>query len=314
MLTGRSCAKLFQSTEEINNFTSIAENTNSVISIPKKNVNTTYSNAALKYLEDNQLDPLRFSNMGLVTVEKIKEKLNNDNKQNVIINNTYFSRAKVEALSFAKLAEISNLVKNKEDSVISSLSVQFNSDKIREKLLTVDWLNRRTLPYVLYVFSRLLAEYPRFTSFYHDKKMYFYNRVNIGLAIDLGKGLKVITIEDPEMLSLFDLQMTIINCIDSYCNDKLNISALQNSTVTVTDLSHENILHFQPVLNANQAIVLGIGGDTEIPGSPMTFTMVFDHRLLSGQEVAAFLKEFKERVLTEYFLIDFDEVITEAHE
>lgn len=305
IMVGKCYANLFASVDDLQKYQSEQQNN---ISEARDNFTETspkFSNAALKYLEEHQLNPLDFTDLKLVTVEKIKEKLEKDNKLIFQLNNNDFPNKTVESLSFAKLSEINSLTKGR-DAVISSLTVQFNSEIIRKKFMSIPWLNRRILPYILYIFSRLLVEYPRFTSFYLNEKITLYNRVNLGIAIDLGKGLKVVVIKDANILSLFDLQMSIIDSIAAYHENSLDLATLQNSTVTVTDLSQDNILHFQPVLKSDQAIILGIGGDQDMPGSPMSLTIVFDHRVLSGQEVATFLKHFKERLLTEYVTMDLN--------
>lgn len=276
--------------------------------VDKANLLANFSNAALKYIEEHQLNPADFQDLGLVNVEKIKAKLESNEARRTAtcsrnpdnLNTKDFPNACTETVPFSKLSEIANLSKNKEGVIVSSLTVQLESQVIREHLSEVVWLNRRILPYILYVFSRLLTENPYFLSYYQDKQIVLYNKINLGLAIDLGKGLRVMVIEDPQTLSVFDIQMELVDRMASYHENSMNPSHLQASTVTVTDLSQDNILHFQPVLNANQSVILGIGGDQSLPGSPLTLTLAFDHRVLSGQTVALFLKQLKERLLSDY--------------
>lgn len=295
-------AFMFDSVEELDAFqpqtTSINED--------KRNLATNFSNAALNYIQEHRLNPEDFQDLGLVNVEKIKAKLQEN--QRIDLNKQHFPNARIETVSFSKLSEIAYLSKNREGGIISSLTVQLESQAIRDYLSEVVWLNRRILPYIVYVFSRMLSEEPYFLSYYQDQHIVLYNKINLGLAIDLGKGLKVMVIEEPETLTLFDLQMSIVDRITSYYENSIALSGLQASTITVTDLSQDNILHFQPVLNANQSVILGIGGDQALHNSPLTLTLVFDHRVLSGQDIASFLKKFKERLLTEYRLIDFNQV------
>lgn len=261
--------------------------------------NPTFSNAALKFINEHGINSADFSDLEFVTIEKIKEKLSENKKELAFVSKAHFPNASIETLPFCKLSEINNLKKNQDDVIASSLSVQFNSEVIRNKVSAIPWLNKRILPYILFVFSKQLSLNPRFTSFFVDEKICLYNCVNIGLAIDLGKGLKVVVINDVDKLNLFDLQMRIIDLISHYHEDTLTLPMLQNSTVTVTDLSQDNILTFQPVLHANQAIILGVGGDHNLLGAPITLTIVFDHRVLTGQEVARFLNEFKQKLFAE---------------
>lgn len=297
---------LFDSIEELEAFQPEKVDQVFVWPEPTDPLTSNFSNAALQYIKQHRLNPADFHDLGLVNVEKIKAKLKEKDNQLLGCDKKSFPNACIEEVPFSKLAEINTLSKNREGQITSSLTVQLESAAIRAHLAGVVWLNRRILPYILYVFSRLLSENPYFLSYYRDRCLVLYNKINLGLAVDLGKGLRVMIVEDPERLTLFDLQLSLVDSITNYYESAMS-PTLQVSTVTVTDLSQDNILHFQPVLNANQSVILGIGGDQTLPGSPLTLTLVFDHRVLSGQTVALFLKQFKEKLLTEYQCMDLNE-------
>lgn len=304
---GSCFASIFERVEDIEHYRHMQTEPISLkLSNEIENSLHNFSKAALKYIDEHNLDPSVFSDIELVTVEKIKARLREKSGASLPFNLQTFSEAKIEPLPFSKLSEINALSKGKDGALTSSLTVQLDTEEIRKYFSPVSWLNRSILPYILSIFSRLLAENPCFTSFYYDKQLYLYNKVNIGLAIDLGKGLKVVIMEDADKLSLFDTQMAIIDCIANYHEPELQASTIKYSTVTVTDLSQYNILHFQPLLNANQSVILGIGGDQSLPGSPLSLTIVFDHRVLSGQQIAIFLSQFKERMLTEFLSFTLD--------
>jgi 2-oxoglutarate dehydrogenase E2 component (dihydrolipoamide succinyltransferase) len=82
---------------------------------------------------------------------------------------------------------------------------------------------------------------------------------------------------------------------------KLSHEDLAEGTITATDLSSLNVLQHQPLLNRNQSVILGIGGDSSLPGRPLTLTMTYDHRVLTGREVAECLNRLKEGLLSSRF-------------
>jgi 2-methylisocitrate lyase-like PEP mutase family enzyme len=47
------------------------------------------------------------------------------------------------------------------------------------------------LPLILHETARLLRKYPIFNAFYDDGKVHYYDSVNIGIAMDAERGLKV---------------------------------------------------------------------------------------------------------------------------
>ncbi|MGF1539928.1 MAG: 2-oxo acid dehydrogenase subunit E2 [Pleurocapsa sp.] len=267
---------------------------------------TRFSPSAKEYLKQNDLDASQFEGMGLVSVEAIEQILGkksqpltptNGNHSTTVVTPTN-NNLRSSKVSKAKQIEISLLSAGQAGGINSSLTVQFNSEGIRHTLVETGSLNGQILPLILFEFSRLLEEYPVFNAYYEAGRIYYYDRIDIGLAMDLDKGLKVPIIRNANLLSPVAIREIVTNYATQYLDNRLDPADLMGGTVTVTDLSNEGILHFQPLLNQNQAIILGIGGDSSIDGYPITLTIVFDHRLSAGREVASFLNEFKKRLLS----------------
>jgi 2-oxoglutarate dehydrogenase E2 component (dihydrolipoamide succinyltransferase) len=264
--------------------------------------------------------------MGLVSVEVIEAKLgirkpsvvpanrstldssDYKNRQNALVTNPELRSEKV---SKSKKLEISLLTAGQSGGINSSLTVQFNSASIRQTLQELNSLNGQMLPLILFELARLLEEYPAFTGYYENEKIYYYDRIDLGLAIDLGKGLKVPVIRGANQLSPTELLEAITDFATRYLDNQLSVEDLTGGTITISDLSSENILHFQPLVNQNQSVILGIGGDSSIEGYPMTLTIVFDHRILAGREVALFLNALKSRLLS-YQLTNLPETESNA--
>ena len=272
---------------------------------------TRFSKAAQAYLSHNQLDPKRFEGMGLVSVEVIETTLGL--RQPVThhlpaqsqVQNGHKSAPpaaplglRSEKVGKSKQLEISLLTAGQSGGINSSLTVQFKSASIRQTLDEMGSLNGQMLPLILFELARLLEEHPTFTAYYEAGQIYYYDTINLGLAIDLGKGLKVPVIRGANQLSPAELLEAITNFATRYLDNKLTVDDLTGGTITISDLSTEKILHFQPLVNQNQAVILGIGGDSSIDGYPMTLTLVFDHRLLAGREVALFLNTLRDRLLS----------------
>jgi pyruvate/2-oxoglutarate dehydrogenase complex dihydrolipoamide acyltransferase (E2) component len=273
---------------------------------------TRFSKAAQESLERHQLDSKMFEGMGLVSVEVIETRLGirkpQSNSYPQAIPSEPSSGQKVESQSISnpglrsekvsksKQLEISLLSAGQAGGINSSLTVQFDSASIRQTLQELDSLNGQMLPLILFELARLLEEYPAFTAYYEAGKLFYYDQIDLGLAIDLGKGLKVPVIRNANQLSPAELLESVTDYATCYLENQLSVEDLTSGTVTITDLSSENILHFQPLVNQNQSVILGIGGDSSIEGYPMTLTIVFDHRILAGREVALFLNALKSRL------------------
>jgi pyruvate/2-oxoglutarate dehydrogenase complex dihydrolipoamide acyltransferase (E2) component len=209
-----------------------------------------------------------------------------------------FPNLKSEKVNRNKKFEIAALTAGQSGNINSSLTIQFNSDKVRATLRSLKVLNGQMLPLMLYELAQCLKISPRFNSFFFQENIYFYDHINIGVAMDLGEGLKVGVIKDANLLMPIDIYKILTDYSMKYIKNKLTVEEVSEGTVTVTDLSGDNILYFQPLINQNQTIILGFGGDSHLPGHPMSITGVFDHRVLSGRDVANFIVDFKKRILS----------------
>ena len=205
-------------------------------------------------------------------------------------------QARSEVSSLSKRAEIANLVLGESGTINSTLSVYFDSVSIRQRLEQGKIFDGNLQPILLYELSRLLRQWPQFTSFFQDDAVHFYDRIDIGLAIDLGRGLKVVTIAKADCLLPFEIHERTVDFGLRYLDNKIRPEELLGSTITVTDLSGFDILHFKPLINGRQAVILGIGGDVQQPGHPMSINMTFDHRVTDGREAALFLNDLRERL------------------
>ncbi len=207
------------------------------------------------------------------------------------------SSLRYEGLSSVKRAEISALEQGNLGVIRSSLTVGFSAEKLLSKITKNCYAEETLLPFILFELAALLDENPLFTSYFQDGRIFFHDRVAIGLAIDLTKGLKVVSLGNLKGLMPIHIYERCTDIALRYFKDEIKIEELVSSTFTVSDLSSENILQFDPLINARQAAILGIGADKGEVGKPFRLTLSFDHRILTGRQVAAFLNELKGRIL-----------------
>jgi hypothetical protein len=155
-----------------------------------------------------------------------------------------------------------------------------------------------------YEVARLLTQWPQLTAYFADGSVHFYDRVDLGVAFDLGKGLKVVTLQDANKLLPVNFYEKTIEIGIRYLENRIRPDELIGSTITVTDLSGFDILHFHPLINGRQAAIIGIGGDSAQPGYPMSINITFDHRVSNGREVASFLSELRNRLNSYALAVD----------
>jgi 2-oxoglutarate dehydrogenase E2 component (dihydrolipoamide succinyltransferase) len=208
-----------------------------------------------------------------------------------------FANLRFENIDRNKKFEIKALTAGQSGNINSSLTVVFESAKVREALKKTKAFNSQILPIIIYELAQAIKGSPKFNSFYENEKIYFYQNINVGIAIDLGLGLKVAVIKNANQLMPIEIFKYLTEYSLKYLKAELTIEDISDGTITVTDLSGQNILHFQPLINQRQTVIFGIGGDIEMPNHPMSITCVFDHRVLAGRDVGDFLSKLKKNIL-----------------
>jgi pyruvate/2-oxoglutarate dehydrogenase complex dihydrolipoamide acyltransferase (E2) component len=105
-------------------------------------------------------------------------------------------------------------------------------------------------------------------------------------------GLKVLTLYNTNKLSVHEIENLLTEKFDKYSKQTLEIADLTNSTFTITDLSKSGIHFFKPLINKNQAAILGISG-VDFKTNSFNVSITFDHRVTEGKTIAAFLNSLK---------------------
>jgi pyruvate/2-oxoglutarate dehydrogenase complex dihydrolipoamide acyltransferase (E2) component len=152
---------------------------------------------------------------------------------------------------------------------------------------------------VIFESARLLRKYPHLNAYASGEQACFYEQVNIGYALDAGRGLKVPVLREADGKTMLALIAQRRQFLADYLNDAIRPEAMAGSTFTVTDLSGEGVSTFDPLIVEAQSAILGIGADFEAPGAPAgayNLVLAFDHRLVEGRMAARFLGELKERL------------------
>jgi pyruvate/2-oxoglutarate dehydrogenase complex dihydrolipoamide acyltransferase (E2) component len=143
-----------------------------------------------------------------------------------------------------------------------------------------------------------LAEFPEFNGFYADGRASRYTATGIGVAMNLGKSLRVPVVRDAGGLSYAEVARAVRDLSLRYLRGELTAADVANGTFTITDLSTHGVVHFVPVLNLRQAAILGICAPR--PGSgQQDLVLTFDHRMSDGMQAAAFLSKLRARLTSD---------------
>jgi pyruvate/2-oxoglutarate dehydrogenase complex dihydrolipoamide acyltransferase (E2) component len=132
-----------------------------------------------------------------------------------------------------------------------------------------------------------------------------WDQIHIGVAMDVGNGLVVPKVRNPDRLSVREISVCIDALADKAAKKALMPDDLQGGTFTITNLGAWDIDHFTPIVNHPESAILGLGRIVEKPwvregrvvAEPrIALSLTFDHRIIDGAPGAAFLKTLGQMV------------------
>lgn len=156
------------------------------------------------------------------------------------------------------------------------------------------------LPVVVLESSRLLLKYPLLNAFFDNNQIAKFTAVNVGIAFDIDDGLKVVCLPETEKLGIFQIEDLIFELSNKYLDKKLSVRDLSDVTFTITDVSGTGVSFFAPLINKNNAAILGIA-KMDQPSGNYILSLSFDHRVTEGKYAGNFLAELKSRVESFWF-------------
>jgi pyruvate/2-oxoglutarate dehydrogenase complex dihydrolipoamide acyltransferase (E2) component len=207
-----------------------------------------------------------------------------------------------EPLSRAKRTEIKYLASGTANSLTSIVSVAVPTRGLRAAVESLGAVGANATAVIAFETARLLKKYPLFNAFYDDGHAKLYEQVNLGFAVDAGKGLKVPVIRRTDEKSIAEVSEEMGALVQEYLTDTLPVESLAGGTFTLTDLSGEGVTYFHPLINRGQGAILGVGAEYFPPGAKagvFNLILAFDHQLSDGRMAGKFLGELAVR-LTAY--------------
>lgn len=206
------------------------------------------------------------------------------------------SKVVVEKLSSNKKREIEFLSQVQVTGLTSTINVALNTEGIFVHLnRSLKYLKNSLLPVIIYETARLLQKYPALNAYFTGDGIAYYNSVNIGFAVDIDKGLKVLKVNGAAEKGIAEIEQDIMSLSNRYLDETLQLDDLTDITFTITDLSSEGVAFFRPLVNMMNSGILGVSAiDEKLQRCILTCT--FDHRVTEGKLVAVFLKELANRL------------------
>ncbi len=152
-----------------------------------------------------------------------------------------------------------------------------------------------------YILARTLPEYPYLNAHHLGERIFEYDDVNLGLAVDTEKGLMVPPIRSANKISLTEISSEAKRITNACREGRIMPDELNGGTFTVTNLGMLGIESFTPILNAPEVGILGVcavqsrpvvSKETgEVAFAPhMGLSLTFNHQAVDGAPAARFLQ------------------------
>lgn len=250
------------------------------------------SKAAQRFVDEHDVDISSLGLSGLVSLKMIQLASGNlikDEPHLAERGNDATSPLASEIVSFSKSNEIKALTSVNQSGLVSTIAVKVKVSPFD------DYFKKGILREVVFEASRLLKGYPLLNAFYSEGRIHLHENVNIGFAVDIDDGLKVLVVKDANKESFLEISTEMDNLISKYLEKELSVSDLTQGTFTITDLSTFGVSSFVPLINADQSAMLGISAFEE-SSNTIELSLSFDHRVTEGRYVANFLTDLKGRL------------------
>ncbi|ARJ51838.1 dihydrolipoyllysine-residue succinyltransferase [Staphylococcus lutrae] len=151
-----------------------------------------------------------------------------------------------------------------------------------------------------------LKKYPEVNAEIDGDEMITKQYYDIGIAVSTPGGLLVPNVRDCDKKNFAEIEEEIANLAIKARDNKLSLDDMMNGSFTITNGGIFGSMMSTPIINGNQAAILGmhsiitrpiaIDQDT-IENRPMMYiALSYDHRIIDGKEAVGFLKTIKDLI------------------
>ncbi|GCF94392.1 dihydrolipoyllysine-residue acetyltransferase component of acetoin cleaving system [Enterococcus florum] len=147
-----------------------------------------------------------------------------------------------------------------------------------------------------------LKAHPEFNAHGLDEGIRQFKEINMGVAVAVSEGLVVPVVHHADSMGLSALTQAVKEVTGKARNGQLTPSEMSGGTFTVSSLGRSKVKEFNPIINAPEVAILGVGGmydkvvveqTEEGPQvkrvSALNLCLSFDHRVVDGAPASEFL-------------------------
>lgn len=156
------------------------------------------------------------------------------------------------------------------------------------------------LPFIIRALSKALSEFPMFNSSLDEAagEIVVKRRHNVGIAVAAPQGLVVPNVKGAQDKDIWTLASEISTLAEKVRAKTIEVSALQDGTVTITNIGPIGGLFATPIVNHPEVAILGLMKMQKRPvvrdgkvaaRDMMNLVLSFDHRVCDGADAASLM-------------------------
>tara|TARA_B100001250_G_scaffold149451_1_gene128022 strand:+ start:21062 stop:22156 length:1095 start_codon:yes stop_codon:yes gene_type:complete len=287
---GEIIAFIYEDELEIKNFEKKYKKTKKT---KKKSIITK---PARKFMEENNILEEDILSLGLevIKTKDIKHLANkNENEFDIKISPRQLAIAKTVEISKFSIPDAYQLKKIYVDNAIERLSAYSKKHKL---VLGIPEL-------LIYVISSLHNKYPFFYGKIKENDVYEKTEnPNIGITLDVGKGLFIPVIFNANKLKIKDIAVLLTSYKLKSIRNSFKNEELSNSNITISLNMDDDTFFVKPIIFPDQTcmislnaifkeVVLNDGKINEV--KYLNLGLSYDHRVINGFEANSFLTDIK---------------------
>ena len=294
-----------------------------VENLKEVDISQSYGPAVRRMLEEFNLDPKNIRGTGKdgrISKADIKNYLENSKK--ISENNTEKNIEKIDNFSGrdeerVPMSRMRSTIAKRLLSVTqeTAMLTTFNEvdmkpiKDLREKygteFLSEHGLKLGFMGFFVAASINALKKFPVANASIDGDDVIYHGYQDISVAVSTDRGLVVPVIRDADIMSLPDIEKSILEYSEKAKEGKLTIEDMQGGTFTISNGGVFGSLLSTPILNAPQTAILGMHTiqdravviDGKIEVRPMMYlALSYDHRLLDGKDAVGFLICIKEQL------------------
>jgi pyruvate dehydrogenase E2 component (dihydrolipoamide acetyltransferase) len=174
--------------------------------------------------------------------------------------------------------------------------------KEKGRLLEGEGPKLTLLPFIIKAVSAGLRATPAFNASLDPfrEKIVYKKYINIGIAVDTGRGLVVPVVRNTDCKSISQIAADIEDLANRAREGTLTVDEMRGGTFTITNVGPLGGTALIPTINYPEVAILGMGKAQEKPvvrdgeiviRTILPLTLAFDHRIADGADAARFVSE-----------------------